>query len=106
MSPITFAMDLHAATLLGSGKKGRIWWKLRRGRYHRRRQRRAGEAPKILGEEPAKVSSGERRMVGGEEREKWAFVSLLGGPISTNLQETDMELLLKRRWRPRSKPFA
>ncbi|KAM0823902.1 hypothetical protein ACQ4PT_027359 [Festuca glaucescens] len=57
------ALDLHAATLLSSGKKRRGRWTLRRGRYRRRRQRRAGEAPAILGEELAEESSGERRIV-------------------------------------------
>jgi hypothetical protein len=45
-----------------------------------------------MGEEPAEESSGERRTVGGEERGKWEFISLLGGPIFKNLQESNVEL--------------
>jgi hypothetical protein len=89
-------MDLHVATVLGSGKEGG-GWTMRRGCYCRRREIRAGEAPVILGEEPVDESGGERRKVGrwGGERK-----------VCRNLQESDVELLLKRRRRPRSKPFT
>jgi hypothetical protein len=98
------ALDLHAVTLLSSGKKGGDGGRcvgdatVDYGKGEPARHRAN------LGEEPAEGSSGESRTVGGEEREKRAFVSLLGGTVFRNLQESDLELL-KRRRQPRSKPF-